>query len=323
MNKPSELTLTVIVLLYASACGSDTPPLDQMPLRDALLSGSDSISQLDTDARQHLAARFEIERKKSTSPQSFAGATSASPEQALVQWDLARAAEGLDALLVGRLAPTPQGWRFEPMPDTMTDVPSRCISAPPEMKPRELRALCGRAGAILDQLATTMGARHLVRTERLPGAAIAALGVVYVNASWLIAMEPPDSSPVSLPQPSRSTSPTGPQWAGTASTLEQDGIRSRTFREDDNPPDGGSGGSGGQTSKDCDCVCQECSGFLDSCAKDACKSTRTGGLAQTELSGCMLTSSTAPDSPRLPAAWLWLLAPILYVMGASRHRGRR
>ncbi|MEP7120241.1 MAG: hypothetical protein ABJE95_04985 [Byssovorax sp.] len=180
-----------------SACAAEAPPLEALPLRDALTAEPDVIASMPDVARRELAERLEdpdaasapIEAEAEAIPHAI-GATTADEVRTI---DDAREARGDDVVVLSALERGPRGaairaLRLARAPDADPDLPALEGPEADRTIALEQRALDGQAGRVLTRILTAQGAHHLVRVTGWPVGAVASGDVVYVNASWLVAM---------------------------------------------------------------------------------------------------------------------------------------
>jgi hypothetical protein len=166
------------------------PPLDELPLRDALRAEPDVVAALPDDARARLAARFQAEGAGDTASDPVeAGALAASP--LVAQADVARQHRSADALVIGLVG----GGAAQALPAGSQAAVTAAL--PPLEGPvatstadLESRALAGVAGASLRELLAASRATRLERVVGWPVAAVAIGDTIYVNAAWLAAVAP-------------------------------------------------------------------------------------------------------------------------------------
>jgi len=90
------------VMVLAGGCGDEAPPLDELPLRDALRADPAVVAGLPADARSRLAARLQA--AQTADETSDAVETLASPAETVTSLDAARSRRQADALIVGAIA---------------------------------------------------------------------------------------------------------------------------------------------------------------------------------------------------------------------------
>lgn len=190
-----RLWSSLLLAIALAACSGESPPIDELSLRDALGVAPGAIAQLTLAQQRALAERLESARRAQTDSETLA--PQKTPEGDVRVVDEARHARGADALIVA-------------IEDATTvhahpaDVSTQDALPPLEGTPAvetldaETRALNGRAGAVLVELLRAANAKRLVRVTQWPVAAVAIEDAVYVNAGWLVLMaslEPDDAGP--------------------------------------------------------------------------------------------------------------------------------
>ena len=192
-------SLWLVILLIG--CGEGVPPLDELPLRDALRAEPEVVASLPTAARQRLAARLEAARTGDSTSDRLGdddpAAPAAAPAARVIALDRTRERRLAESLVVGEIAadiarpvldrPPTGDPALPPLP--MVEGESAVATAS-----LEARALEGDAGTSVRTLLGRSGAGHLRRVVGWPVGAIAIGDTVYVNASWLVALAPGDSS---------------------------------------------------------------------------------------------------------------------------------
>lgn len=200
----------LLIVPTLGACAAGTAPFEDLPLRDALSADPEVILGLSGDARRRLAERLEEAQRTAAPAEDMEQNPLGTPAAEVRQLDTSREARGQDALVVGLLEPRAEGLAVRPL-ELDKDLPS--AASLPSIEGRsagdtaeiEEKALDGRAGDILAQLVERSGARRLVRVVGWPVGAVARGDAVFVNASYLIALdalEPADPRP-----PRRALSP--------------------------------------------------------------------------------------------------------------------
>ncbi|WP_437679252.1 hypothetical protein [Sorangium sp. So ce131] len=183
------------------ACGAESPPYDDLPLRDALSAAPEVLAALPEEALHDMAVRLEEAHGATEETTAVDGVEIASVPALVRSADAAREELGEDAIVLGALEPSAGGFVLrslaaERAPAGPLDRPALAGQpASPETAGLEDAALDGRAGAIVAELARRAGARDLVRVTGLPVGVVARDHTVYVNASWLVALSalaPPD-----------------------------------------------------------------------------------------------------------------------------------
>lgn len=300
---------TLLLVVLASGCGSESPPFAVLPLRDTLLAEPNALLALGTEERRSLAERFETARTE-------AGAVTQVPERegaepVAVAREVDRARGAADALIAGRVergSVTP----FTEAPEDRgsLDAPLTIEGpAPGDTEADERRALDGVAGQIVRGLQRRAAAGHVIRVTAWPTAAIAIGDAVYVNAAWLVAMAP--EAPRAQPAPATQIPAEVTRVSPTVFTNQGAADAGMTTP----PPDAGSassGGGGGGCNSDCcgSCNSTDCGGCSRCSARDCCRSCNGGrcGVAPAPAPGFTYT--------RLAA----LLAPLAFALAFSRRR---
>jgi hypothetical protein len=190
-------TLAVLISLFA-AC-SNAPPLAELPLRDALSATPEAIAELPESARRSLADRLESARKVPQPREPAPTQATAADEVRTV--DAARIARGADALVIA--LDKESSLHVHVDDGAPIDAPLPALEGAPatDTADDEARAIDGRAGAILVDLAKVSGARHVVRVTQWPIAAVAVGDTIYVNAAWLVALASLETSDAGAHRP--------------------------------------------------------------------------------------------------------------------------
>ncbi|WP_437929552.1 hypothetical protein WMF37_09865 [Sorangium sp. So ce291] len=207
-----ERAIRCAAVLLASAalgaCGAETPPYEDLPLRDALSAAPEVLAALPEEALRDVALRLEEAHGAAGGETAIAGAEIASVPALVRSADAAREERGEDAIVLGALEPSAEGFVLrslvaERRPEAPPDRPVLAGEPPsPETAQLEEAALDGRAGVILAELARRAGARDLIRVTGLPAGVVALDRTVYVNAAWLVALgalSPPGSPALTGP----------------------------------------------------------------------------------------------------------------------------
>jgi hypothetical protein len=200
MRSKRHLALAWLAVAGAAAagCGDVTPPLDELPLRDALRADPDVVATLPEDARQRLAARLEAARTRDASRESMAaaGAGDDQPGLLVARADDARARRSQDPLIVGVIdAGDVRAVSDDDTPGAPAPLPPlEDAAAAAPVTPLELRALQGPAAGPLRALLARSGAHRLRRVVGWPVGAVAVGDSAYVGAAWLAALAPVDAS---------------------------------------------------------------------------------------------------------------------------------
>jgi hypothetical protein len=211
-------------LALAIGCGEGGPPLDELPLRDALRVAPAVVAGLPPEARARLSARLEAARTVNPTSDRL-GAGTPTPEALVGALDRQRVERQADPLLVGIIAdglarpiadPSQlNGASLSPLPPIEGEPAGDTASL-------EARALDGGVGVTVRALLAASGSRHLWRVTGWPIGAIAIDGTVYVNGSWLAALAPDDGGAVDGgsdgPAPSREV-PSGLGAAAASGSL--------------------------------------------------------------------------------------------------------
>jgi hypothetical protein len=176
--------LALVLLVSLAGCGEDPPPLDELPLRDALQARPEVLAALPGPARQRL--RDRLEQARASDHQSDEAAGAASERELVEAVDRSRQIRAAEPLIVGAAD----------LRGTVRAVASASVQGalpPLEGDPplaMEVRALAGQAAAPLRALLLESSARRLVRVVGWPIGAVAIRDTVYVDAAWLVAMAP-------------------------------------------------------------------------------------------------------------------------------------
>ncbi len=334
------LPVLLAAVLPSWGCGSADPPLDQLELRDALLSDPVVIAGLPQEAQQRLAGRFWAAVALPESAQTLPKTDANTPEQRLRRLDAQRQQRGQDAFLVGVWGSDAAVETISPFERPVRSSPS--VPLPPLLgrastatQAQEARALAGRAGATIEDLRNVSGAVQLERVVGWPIAVLAIDDRVYVNAAWLTAvaaLEPGDShNPAQSGALSRSggasSVPGRTSGYDVLVSLPEGGIASGVHAlstdavEPDAPPTGDAAASGGFGS----CSSSSCSS--SSCSSSSCSSSSTPSSCTVNLCSsaadkeccraCALTPGHA--GPDLSMLWmmLWLSVPLLLLTGVD------
>jgi hypothetical protein len=171
-------------------CGEGGPPLDELPLRDALRAEPEVVAGLSQDARLRLAARLETARMADPATDEV-GDDADTPGALVAAIDRMREKRLAEPLMVGAFA----DGLARPVVDreAIGDGPRSSLplvegESAGTTAPMEARALEGEAGVSLRILFAASGARRLWRVVGWPVGALAIGDTVYVNASWLVAL---------------------------------------------------------------------------------------------------------------------------------------
>lgn len=185
-------------LLFVALAGCDdgAPPLDELPLRDALRADPAVIAALSDDARRRLAARLEVARAGDDSGDAVTGDPATTQPAVLVtEADAARVQRSGDALIVGAI----DSGMARALPNTGAETraalpPLEVEATAPALTELESRALQGQGAAVLRAVCAVSGAHHLRRVVGWPTGAVAIGDTVYVGAAWLAALAPTASA---------------------------------------------------------------------------------------------------------------------------------
>jgi hypothetical protein len=181
-----------LLLVALAGCDDGAPPLDELPLRDALRAEPAVIATLSDDARQRLAARLEAARAGDDSGDAVTSDPATTQPAVLVsEADAARAQRSGDALIVGAIG----SGMARALPNTAAGTPGtlpplEVEATAPELTELESRALQGQGAALVRGLIAASGAHHLHRVVGWPTGAVAIGDTVYVGAAWLAALAP-------------------------------------------------------------------------------------------------------------------------------------
>jgi hypothetical protein len=193
-------------LMLNAACSDSAPPLEELSMRDALGADPSVVHALPPAAQEALADKFQSALDTQISNDEADAAGAITPAQEVRAIDDARLSKELDALLAadvtvssGKLVAHARGSALHdaakspppPLPQIEGDEPTLT-------KDDETRALSGNAGDIVRRILAQTHARRVMRVTGWPMAAVAIDDVVYVNASWLVAMsarEPKNATP--------------------------------------------------------------------------------------------------------------------------------
>ena len=337
------------VLVVIGGCGDEAPPLDELPLRDALRADPAVVAALPDDARSRLAARFLA--AEGADDGADAVAPPGSPAAAVSLLDRARAERQADALIVGEIAgdgiaraAREDGAASPPAPLPALEGPAATTTAA-----LEARALGGAAGGTLRALLIHAGARRLERVTGWPAGAIAIGDTVYVDAAWLVALAPVATSAdggVAAPSPPASAaSRDGVSPLASAVTSTDGGQTTADGGPTVIVPDAGAFDAWPSyptpppppPTTD-PTVADACGASADTCASgsDACDSEDDEGSSCNSTSDDSSGCDPPPDDgtncrvapgrgrPRR-ATLLWILAPLAFLVreGSSKGSGRQ
>lgn len=184
---------TSLLACGLGACAAEAPPLDDLPLRDALGADPEVIAALPADAQRGLGTRFEDARRGADEREEVHYGARTPPAAEVRDADRAREARGDDALIVATITADQGSFAVRAQRLEAAEAP-RALSSiegtPPATATADAEdeALRGHAGAIVAGLAERSGAKHVVRAVGWPAGAVAIGDAVYVNPSWLVAM---------------------------------------------------------------------------------------------------------------------------------------
>jgi hypothetical protein len=181
---------TTFALLLLAGC-DQSPPFDQLPLRDALRADPDVIASLPETSRIQLGARFEGARENDVTIDRFATSNASTPATLVVVLDGVRLRRQGESLIVGLLSDG-AAWAIKDCagPSQAAPLPPFEGAAAAATATMERRALEGEAGAAVRALLAASGAHHLHRVVGWPVGAVAIDDTIYVNASWLVSLAP-------------------------------------------------------------------------------------------------------------------------------------
>lgn len=352
MKTARRATWLIPVFLLAALplgnCGTAEPPLDQLELRDALLSEPTVIAGLPREAQQRLAGRFWAAVALPEPVQSMPPAEASTPEQHLRRLDAQRQQRGQDAFLIGSLGRDAAAETLRPFyrpARSSPSVPLPPLAGPPSTATQalEARALAGRAGAAIEDLRNVSGAMQLERVTGWPTAVLAMDDKIYINATWLIAVAALEPGEPLGPAQSGALSRSGGAAAGRSTLLyggiyalpgdEHGGIGQHvealsTDQVDPTaPPSDAPAASGGFGS------CSSCSS--SSCSSSSSSSSSSCSSSSTNCNVNLCSSSAdkeccracallpAPAGPDLQMVWmtLWLSLPLVF-LGSVDLRAR-
>lgn len=207
--------LCALVLAGSGACSAETPPYEELPLRDALSAAPDVIAALPEQARRDVAQRLEEAHFVAGEEAAIAEADIPSVAALVRTADAAREDEEKDSLVLAAIEPREGGFVLRGLGVGLEGEGSIEPSALSGSKATstaalEEAALRGRAGAILGALGARVEAREIVRTTGVPAGVVAMDGTMYVNASWLVALsalEAPGEGQAAIAAPAINVAP--------------------------------------------------------------------------------------------------------------------
>lgn len=172
--------LGLLILVFAG-CASSDAPLDELSLRDALSADPAVIASMPFDARRALAVRLHAAYLEE--PASPLDSHATTTRARVLASDALRVDRGDDAAI----ALVPAVGDAQQAASELPPLEGRASTSPTDAT--EARALRGTAGRVLGSVLATSHAGHLVRVTQWPTAIVADGDTVYVNASYLVAME--------------------------------------------------------------------------------------------------------------------------------------
>jgi hypothetical protein len=238
-------SLPLIALLTAAGCEQLAPPLDELPLRDALRADPDVVAALPDDARQRLAARLALARVDETSGETMPGGD-LSPQLLIARVDQARELRGQDALVasvvtadgVQPVTGATSGATAMPLPSPAAEGPASPTAA------LEALGLAAGGGDAVRALLAASGARRLQRVVGWPVGAVAIGETVYVNAAWLVALAPASNADGGAAVDAGDPGATAGAASGRAGATTTVGARATpAFQNDGTPGTAGRSGS--------------------------------------------------------------------------------
>lgn len=366
------LVLPAVLVLSGAlaACGSgdDQPPLDQMTLRDVLLADPTVVAHLAKDARDRLRTRFTDQR---LAPDVVTEVT-VSPDLPLlnqvVTMDASRFHAGREAMIAGAWQMTNTGAEALPFYGAVGTKPQNPLPAlGGDLSGDTLlaaeSALEGPAGAIVEALMATSGATKIERVTVWPIGALATTDTVYVNGSWLVAMDERATGCGSGGGSSggSKTAPAGPPQNGLYGYLVNGSGQDSTIGTGGTSGDGTEGTEGGidtiegqnhasgfdscsssssscsSASNNCSSASNNCSNSANSCSNscsnssNSCSSSSNSGCDTADKECCRSCSmghrrppSVVPQSPIMAlASMFWLLAPLGFLLMREKGAGAR
>jgi hypothetical protein len=191
--------LCAAALGVLGACSTETPPYEELPLRDALSAAPDVIAALPEQALRDVAARLE-EAHRAGGEEAAISEAGIPTVPALVRTaDAAREEEEKDVIVLAAIEPRSPGFVLRgvgvgKVGEGTLALPALEGDPATSTAALEEAALRGRAGAILGELGARVEARELIRTTGLPAGVVAMDGTMYVNASWLVALSALDAT---------------------------------------------------------------------------------------------------------------------------------
>ena len=120
----------LLAIAALGACGAETPPYDDLPLRDALSAAPEVLAALPEEALHDLAVRLEEAHKAKEGETAIAGAEIASVPALVRSADAAREERGEDAIVLGALEPSAEGFVLRVVTSSASVAPERGPEAP-------------------------------------------------------------------------------------------------------------------------------------------------------------------------------------------------
>jgi hypothetical protein len=228
---PLRRVAAALALWALGGCGAETPPYEELPLRDALNAAPEVLAALPERTRRDVALRLEEAQGAEGEETPLASAEIPTMPALVRSADALREDEDRDAIVLGALEPSSQGFVLRSLAagdgsfDAGFDVSA--LEGQPAATTAQLEeiALRGRAGAILADLARRSEAREIVRVTGVPAGAVALNRTVYVNGSWLVALSAlePKDAPARRP-------PSGVGVLLAAPRLEPKSVRANPYK---------------------------------------------------------------------------------------------
>ena len=306
---------TTFALLLLAGC-DQTPPFDQLPLRDTLRADPDVIASLPETSRMRLAARFEGARANDVTIDTLEPSNASTPAALVVALDGVRQRRQGEALIAGLLNKG-AAWAIRDCA-----APSQAAPLPPfdgapvaATATMERRALESEAGVAVRALLAASGAHHLHRVVGWPAGAVAIDDTVYVNGSWLVSLAPASEETMDGGAVDGSVSPGGPVATGTLQpaaggplqsppgTSSTSATRTSALRGGLIPANHSDAGvsvqptgsdSPAPTASDTADACSQCAGSCDTSGSDSCDSSDDSSNACD--SGAEGTDGSSTDS---------------------------
>lgn len=311
------LMLPAALALAACGSGDDQPPLDEMTLRDVLLADPTVVAHLAKDARDHLRTRFTDQR---LAPDVVTEVTVSSDMPLLnqvVTMDASRFHAGRDAMIAGAWQMTNTGAEALPFYGAVGTKPQNPLPAlGGDLSGDTLlaaeSALEGPAGAIVEALMASSGATKIERVTVWPIGALATADTVYVNGSWLVAMDERATGCGSGGGSSggSKTAPAGPPQNGLYGYLVnssgQGSAGTGTSGDGTEGTEGGIGTIEGQnhasgsdfcssSSSSCSSAANNCSSASNNCSNSANNCSNSANSCSNSSNSCSSSSSSGCD----------------------------